>query len=77
MDEAIAHFQRALEIKPDYAEAHKNLGIALAGAGRLDEAIGHYQKALVLARQQNKAALVEELKARLQACEAGTPHPQP
>ena len=27
-DEAIAHFQKALEIKPDFAEAHNNLGIA-------------------------------------------------
>ena len=45
-DEAIAHFQKALEIKPDYAEAHANLGAALAGRGRVDEAIAHYQKAL-------------------------------
>ena len=29
--QAIAHYQKALEIKPDYAEAHNNLGIALAG----------------------------------------------
>ena len=41
-----AHYQKALEIKPDYAEAHINLGIALAGCGRIDEAIAHYQKAL-------------------------------
>ena len=44
--EAIAHYQKALEIKPDYAEAHNNLGIALAGRGQVDEAIAHYQKAL-------------------------------
>ena len=46
IDEAMAHYQKALEIKPDYAEAHNNLGIALAGRGRIDEAIAHYQKAL-------------------------------
>ena len=46
IDEAIAHYQKALEIKPDYADAHYNLGIVLAGRGQIDEAIAHYQKAL-------------------------------
>ena len=46
VDEAIAHYRKALEIKPDYAEAHNNLGIALAGRGQVDEAIAHYRKAL-------------------------------
>ena len=45
-DEAIAHYRKALEIKPDYAEAHDNLGLALAGRGQVDEAIAHYRKAL-------------------------------
>ncbi len=46
VDEAIAHFQKALEIKPDVAEAHYNLGGVLASRGQVDEAIAHYQKAL-------------------------------
>jgi tetratricopeptide (TPR) repeat protein len=46
VDEAIAHYQRALEIKPDYAEAHNNLGNALLQKGSVDEAIAHYQRAL-------------------------------
>ena len=37
---------KALEIKPDYAEAHNNLGNALAGRGQFDEAIAHFRKAL-------------------------------
>ena len=45
-DEAIAHYQEALKIKPEYAEAQYNLGIALAACGRIDEAVEHYQKAL-------------------------------
>ena len=45
-DEAIDHYRKALEVKPDYAEAHYNLGIALAGRGQVDEAIGQYRKAL-------------------------------
>ena len=46
VDEAIAHYQKALQIKPDYAEAHNNLGNALLQKGSVDEAIIHYQKAL-------------------------------
>ncbi|MCE0497749.1 MAG: tetratricopeptide repeat protein, partial [Methylacidiphilales bacterium] len=45
-DEAIAHYQKALEINPNYAEAHNNLGNALFQKGQVDEAIGQYQKAL-------------------------------
>ena len=46
LDEAVAQFQKALEINPNYAEAYNNLGIALFRKGQLDEAIAHYQKAL-------------------------------
>jgi tetratricopeptide (TPR) repeat protein len=46
VDGAMAHYQRALEIKPDSVEAHVNLGNALAGRGRVDEAVAHYLKAL-------------------------------
>jgi Flp pilus assembly protein TadD len=45
-DEAIGHFQKALAIKPDLAEADYYLGTILAGCGRIDEAIAHYQTAL-------------------------------
>ena len=46
VDEAFVHFQKALQINPDYAEAHVNLGNALFQKGNVDEAIVHYQKAL-------------------------------
>jgi tetratricopeptide (TPR) repeat protein len=46
VNEAIAHYQKALQIKPDSAEAHNNLGNALIKKGSVDEAIAHYQKAL-------------------------------
>jgi spermidine synthase len=44
--EAIAHYEQALRSKPDYAEAHYNLGVALVRLGRLPEAMGHWEQAL-------------------------------
>ena len=44
--EAMAHWEQALRLKPDFAEAHYNLGVALEEAGRAQEAIGHYEQAL-------------------------------
>jgi Flp pilus assembly protein TadD len=46
VDEAIAHYQTALQIKPDYVEAYNNLGNALLQKGNADEAIVYYQTAL-------------------------------
>jgi tetratricopeptide (TPR) repeat protein len=46
VDEAMVHYQKALEIKPDFAEAHNNLGNFLFQKGSVDEAMVHYQKAL-------------------------------
>ena len=44
--EAIAEYQTALRINPDYAEAHYNLGVALASQGKVSEAIAEYTAAL-------------------------------
>ena len=44
--EAIAQYEEAVRIKPDYAVAHNNLGNALKRASRPEEAIGQYRKAL-------------------------------
>jgi protein O-mannosyl-transferase len=46
IDAAVAHFQKALEIKPNYAIAHNNLGRIMVERGQIDAAIGHFQKAL-------------------------------
>ena len=48
MDEAITHFEKAIMLKPDYAEANNNLGAVLFKNGRIQEAIMHFQKELVL-----------------------------
>ena len=62
--EAIGHFEQALRIKPDYAEAHCNLGVALEQAGRPQDAIGHYEQAL---RLNPDLAEARNALARLQA----------
>ena len=46
VDEAISHFQKALQINPDDAKTRNNLGNALLKKGAVDEAIVYYQKAL-------------------------------
>ena len=37
-----------MELNPDYAEAHNNLGNALANRKQFDEAIAHYRKSLAI-----------------------------
>ena len=46
LNEAEASYRRVLEISPDYAEAHYNLGIILRDVGRLDEAEASYRHAI-------------------------------
>jgi tetratricopeptide (TPR) repeat protein len=46
LDEAMEHFQTALQINPGYMGAHNNLGNALLQKGSLDEAMGHFQMVL-------------------------------
>ena len=47
-EEAEARLRRAIELKPDYAEAHYNLANALGAQGKLEEAVAHYRCALAL-----------------------------
>jgi Flp pilus assembly protein TadD len=42
----MAHFRKAIDIKPDFGEAHYHLALLLQKEGQEDEAIAHYQKAL-------------------------------
>ncbi len=74
MDEALVHFQKALVINPDYAEAHDNLGNALFQMGQADEALVHFQKALVINPDYAEAHnnLGEALRQKGQADEAMT-----
>jgi tetratricopeptide (TPR) repeat protein len=71
--EAIAEYQAALEIEPNYPEAHFNLGSALAHSGmpeKLPDAIAEYQEALRLKpdyveAHYNLANVLSQLPGRL------------
>jgi tetratricopeptide (TPR) repeat protein len=46
LDEAMVHYQKALQINPGYSTGHNNLGNAFRQKGRVDEAITQYEQAL-------------------------------
>ncbi|MGR3294282.1 MAG: tetratricopeptide repeat protein, partial [Candidatus Scalindua sp.] len=48
LEAAVKSYNRAIELKPDYAEAYNNLGTTLQSLDRLDEAITSYRKAITI-----------------------------
>lgn len=46
--EAMDNYQRAIQIKPDFALAYVNLGTVVQKQGKVDDAIAHFNKALEL-----------------------------
>ncbi len=48
VDEAIAHYKRAIDIEPGYAPAYNNMGTALKAKGDLDAAVSTYERALAV-----------------------------
>ena len=42
------HFEQALRLDPDYAQAHNNLGALLYLAGRREEAADHFRRTIAL-----------------------------
>ena len=54
LDEAAVSYRQAIKLKPDYTEAHNNLGNTLMGLRRLLEAEASYRKAIEI-----KSDLVE------------------
>jgi Flp pilus assembly protein TadD len=47
-DEAIAHFQQALRLRPDLLELYNDLGIAFAQQGKPEQAVASFEQALQL-----------------------------
>ncbi len=47
-EESVAHLEKALEIDPDYMEAHVNLAAALLRKGQVGDAVPHLERAIEL-----------------------------
>ena len=48
IDSAIQSFEKAIDLKPDYAEAHYNLGVAYQNMNNLSDAAECYKKAIII-----------------------------
>jgi len=48
LDRAISCYEKALSIKPDYAEAHYNLGFSYHKKGQLDAAVKSFKKVITI-----------------------------
>ena len=68
-DEAIGHFERALQIEPNEATVHGSLGSALMKIGQTKAALAHFQKSLEI--KPNQASLHSSLGVAL--LETGRP----
>jgi len=62
-DEAAAHFEKALQIKPDFFDALLDMGVTRARQGRPAEAVEYYQRAIGV--QPNSAKAHAELGVAL------------
>ena len=56
IDEALACYRRALQIKPDYTPASYNLAVQLARRGDVERAIAQYQKTLEISPRHVNAS---------------------
>jgi tetratricopeptide (TPR) repeat protein len=56
LTEAVAHYEKAIQLKPNFADAHSNLGTALERLGKKTEAKAHFEEALRLAPANTQAA---------------------
>lgn len=69
-DEAIKEYREAIKIKPDYVEAHNNLGNDLYGKGLFDEAIKAFENFIRYAPPQY-AGHVEKVKEVIRQLKEG------
>ncbi|MDH3283320.1 MAG: tetratricopeptide repeat protein [Acidobacteriota bacterium] len=58
-------FRKSLEVNPDYARAHVELGYALLGLGELDDARRHFQRFVEIAPSDPRAPEVKGVLAAL------------
>ena len=54
-NQALVNYKKSLEINPNYAEGHNNLGIAFYKLGKFNESIDSYQRAIIIKPNFSKA----------------------
>src|SRR5947207_1423148 len=74
-DEALAAYQQALQLDPDYAKAYNNMGYVLNEIKRYEEALAAYEQAIRLnpnyaKAYNNKAIALEHLGRTTEAQQA-------
>ena len=69
-EDAIADYDEAIRLKPDFAEAYYNRGFAKAALGRNDGTREDLETALELAQNANDTDLVVEVKQLLRDLDA-------
>ena len=74
LDIAVQNYEKALSIKPDYAKAYYNLGIALQEFGKLHDSVKSYENSIALepknAQAHNNLAIVLRELDQLEEAEA-------
>ena len=65
-DLALEDFDRAIEIKPDYAEALRDRGVMMANQGRNSEARGDLERAVEIYREKGDLVAMSEALTQLQ-----------
>ncbi len=64
LEESLAHAERAMELRPDLARAHRAVGQCLVALGRANEALGAYERAVSLL-PNDPELLMDEAEALL------------
>ena len=76
LDIAVQNYEKALSIKPDYAKAHYNLGIALQELGKLHDSVKSYENSIAFepenAQAHNNLAIVFRELDQLKKAEASS-----
>jgi tetratricopeptide (TPR) repeat protein len=65
-EEAIASYQQAIQLQPDYADAYQNLGVVLLKIGKVPESLSAFGKAIALHEVQNNSTEADRLRQGLQ-----------
>lgn len=62
---SIAPLRKAIQLKPDYSAAYRELGNALAKSGSVEEAIQVYHKGILIAEEQGDIQTAKEMRVFL------------